>query len=222
MADLTVVIPVLDDSDALARQLDGLVPQPGIEIIVVDGAADMRLDELVAARPDVRLVRGVHGRGAQMNVGAGQASSPWLLFLHADCALPAGWASAITGSPSHIAGGWFQFALDDEAWQARLIERLVGWRVSLLGLAYGDQGLFLRHEMFEQLGGFREWPLMEDVDMVCRLRRAGRVSSLPLELRSSARRWRHDGWFRRSTRNLCLVLLYFSGVPPGRLARWYG
>lgn len=222
MTDLTVVIPVLDDFDAVASRLADIAPQPSVELIIVDGGQDHRLDRLVAARTDVRLLRGAPGRGTQQNLGARASSGSWLLFLHADCTPPQGWAAAITSSPPAIVGGWFRFALDDQAWQAKLIERLVRWRVGLLGLAYGDQGIFVRREVFERMGGFREWPLMEDVDMVRRLSREGAVRSLPLEIRSSARRWRRDGWFRRSARNLCLVSLYFVGVSPARLARWYG
>lgn len=222
MADLTVVIPVLDDFDAVAGRLAELVPKPSIELIIVDGGHDHRLDRLVAARPDARLLRGPAGRGIQMNLGARASSGSWLLFLHADCSPPQAWAAAITGAPPPVIGGWFRFALDDPAWQARLIERLVRWRVGLLGLAYGDQGIFVRREVFNRMGGFRDWPLMEDVDLVRRLSREGAVRSLPLEMRSSARRWRRDGWFRRSAWNLCLVSLYLVGVSPARLARWYG
>jgi GT2 family glycosyltransferase len=81
--------------------------------------------------------------------------------------------------------------------------------------------VFVRRDVFEQLGGFPEWPLMEDVEFVRRLTRAGPVAELPLPLVTSARRWQRDGWLRRSSRNLLLVSLYFLGVNPERLARWY-
>ncbi|HEY6360144.1 MAG TPA: hypothetical protein VIX63_03530, partial [Vicinamibacterales bacterium] len=118
-------------------------------------------------------------------------------------------------------GGWFRFALDDAAWQARVIERGVAWRVRLFGLPYGDQGLFVRRDTFRTLGGFRELPLMEDVEFVRRLGRAGRPFELPLPLVTSSRRWRRDGWWRRSARNLAILACYLAGVSPARLARWY-
>jgi GT2 family glycosyltransferase len=121
-----------------------------------------------------------------------------------------------------LVGGWFRFALDTPRWQARIIERLVAFRVRAWKLPYGDQGLFVRRDVFTRLGGYREWPLMEDVEFVRRLRRAGPVAELPVVLTTSARRWERDGWFRRSARNLVLVSLYFAGVSPARLARWYG
>jgi rSAM/selenodomain-associated transferase 2 len=163
------------------------------------------------------------GRGAQMNSGAARATGEWLLFLHADCRLPEGWLEAFarTAREPAVIGGWFRFALDAPHWQARLIERLVAVRVRVLKLPYGDQGIFVRRDVFTRLGGYREWPLMEDVDFVRRMIAAGRAVELPLPLVTSARRWQRDGWLRRSSRNLMLVSLYFGGISPARLARWY-
>ena len=187
-----------------------------LEDVIAQLSLDERVEVIVAEPPPL-------GRGAQMNAGARRATAPWLLFLHADSRLPAGWADTFerVASDSSIVGGWFRFALDAPDWQARVIERLVAVRVRLWTLPYGDQGLFVRRDVFAALGGFREWPLMEDVDFVRRLARAGRVVGLPLPLVTSARRWQQDGWFRRSARNLTLVALYSLGVAPARLARWY-
>lgn len=218
---VSVVIPVLIDADAASALLATLRPGPGMEVIVVDGAADARLAGIVAAHPPARLLRTAPGRGRQMNAGAAAAAGTWLLFLHADSILPAGWFEAIAQLDDDVAGGWFRFALDDAAWQARVIERLTAWRVKSLRLPYGDQGIFVRREVFVELGGFPDFPLMEDVSFVRRLVRAGPVVEVPLAIRTSARRWRRDGWFRRSTKNLALVGLYFLGVAPERLARWY-
>jgi len=218
---VTIVIPLLFDADAASALLASLSPRLDVEVIVVDGAADPRLEAIVAAHGSAVLLRAAPGRARQMNAGAARGAGEWLLFLHADSTLPAGWLPAIAGLDNEVIGGWFRFALDDSAWQARIIERLTAWRVKHLNLPYGDQGLFVRRRAFEQLGGFRELPLMEDVEFARRLVRAGRVASLPLPLRTSARRWRRDGWFRRSMKNLVLVGLYFLGVRPERLARWY-
>ena len=236
--DISVVIPVLNDGPALVRVLRTLPPGPNCEVIVVDGGSDPAVDAVCTTRPDVRLVRAPAGRGGQMNAGAAAGTGQWLLFLHADSRLPQGWLAAITGSgadgdaasssashgarpvASHVGGG-FRFALDDRAWQARAIEWLVARRVALLSLPYGDQGFFVRRDVFAAMGGFRDIPLMEDVEFARRLVREGPVRRSPLALVTSARRWQRDGWFRRSARNVGLVCLYFLGVDPARLARRY-
>ena len=218
---VTVVIPVLLDAEAVARVLVQIPANADLEVVIVDGAQDPRLDAIAAGHRRTRVQRAPAGRGRQMNAGAASASGEWLLFLHADSVLPEGWSSAFVSLDAAVVGGWFRFALDDAAWQARVIERLVAWRVRFLRLPYGDQGLFVRRRLFRSLGGFVEWPLLEDVAFARHLVRSGPVAELPLALKTSARRWRRDGWFRRSTMNLVIVALYFLGVSPTRLARWY-
>jgi rSAM/selenodomain-associated transferase 2 len=212
---------VLNDIEAARCILGQIAPDPGVEVILVDGGADHRLDAVAESRAGTRLLRSRAGRARQMNAGAREASEEWILFLHADSQLPQGWREAVTALPHAVVGGWFRFALDDGAWQARVIERLVAWRVRIMRLPYGDQGLLVRRAIFNSLGGFRELPLLEDVEFVRRLASAGAVAEVPLPLRTSARRWRRDGWFRRSARNTIIVSFYFAGVSPERLARWY-
>ena len=218
---LSIIVPVLADTAAAERLLAQLPPDPRIEILVVDGGTDPLLDDLARGRPDVRVLRSLPGRAVQMNVGARAARGTWLLFLHADSRLPERWFDALEQAARGAQGGWFRFALDHPSWQARLIERGVRWRIRLLRLPYGDQGLFVTRELFGALGGYRELPLMEDVDFVHRLRARGQVVEVPAAIATSARRWERDGWTRRSLRNLVLIALYFMGVSPGRLARWY-
>jgi rSAM/selenodomain-associated transferase 2 len=219
---ISIIIPVLDDAAAVERLLGHLGPDPRLEVVVAAGDRDPRIEHLAATRDDVRIVRAAAGRGIQMNAGARQARGDWLLFLHADSALPAGWLEGFASSVGTASAGWFQFRLDHPAWQARLIEWGVRWRVRLVHLPYGDQGIFCRRDVFAALGGYREIPLMEDVDFVRRLRARYRTIQLPLAVTTSARRWERDGWWRRSLRNLGLVTLYFLGVSPERLARLYG
>ncbi len=215
------MVPVLDDADQLARLLATQSRHPFVEMLVVDGGYDARLDHLAGPRPDVRVIRAPRGRASQMNAGAACALGDWLLFLHADCRLPPGWVEALLAAPAEATGGWFRFALDSRAWQARVIERGVAWRVRWLRLPYGDQGLFVRREVFIRLGGYPLQPLMEDVAFAHRLVREGPVWELDLALVTSARRWERDGWWRRSARNLVLVTFYALGVAPDWLARAY-
>jgi len=221
--ELSLVIPILDDTEPLRRLLATIPVDPQVDIIVVNGGAlDERLSA-ICSRPDLRLLKSLPGRGCQMNVGASAATGRWIVFLHADTRLPPRWLDEIhrAGADPSVVGGSFRFRLDSGAWQARLIERAVELRVRWLDLAYGDQALFVRRDIFETMGGYRELPLMEDVDFVRRLRRAGRLYHSAQPVLTSARRWERDGWWRRSAKNVTLQALFFAGIAPERLARWY-
>src|SRR5262245_24018066 len=221
--ELSIVIPVLDDTELLGRLLTTIRADPQVDIVVVNGGApDDRLTA-ICHRPDVRLLTSDPGRGCQMNVGASAAAGRWIVFLHADSRLPPQCSHEIrrASADPHVVGGSFRFRLDSHAWQARLIERGVDRRVRWLGLAYGDQALFVRRDVFEAMGGYREWPLMEDVEFVRRLRRAGKLYHSPQPVLTSARRWERDGWWRRSAKNVMLQALFFAGVAPERLANGY-
>jgi len=221
--ELSIVIPVFNDTEALQRLLTAIRPELAVDIVVVNGSgADARLSA-ICDRPDVRLLTSIRGRGYQMNVGASAATGRWIVFLHADTRLPAQWADEIrrASADPDVVGGSFRFRLDSSAWQARLIERAVEQRVRWLDLAYGDQALFVRRDVFDAMGGYREWPLMEDVEFVGRLRRAGKLYHSRYPVVTSARRWERDGWWRRSAKNVILQALFFAGTPPERLANWY-
>jgi rSAM/selenodomain-associated transferase 2/rSAM/selenodomain-associated transferase 1 len=221
--ELSIVIPVLNDTEPLRRLLAAIPADPRVDIVVVNGGApDHRLNAS-CRRPDVRLLTSAPGRGCQMNVGASAAAGRWIVFLHADTRLPPQWSDEIRRASADpaVVGGSFRFRLDSGAWQARLIERAVERRVRWLDLAYGDQALFVRRDVFDAMGGYREWPLMEDVEFVRRLRRAGRLYHSAQPVLTSARRWERDGWWRRSAKNVMLQALFFAGVAPERLANWY-
>lgn len=221
---VSVIVPVLDDVRCLERALESLGDDSRVEIIVVNGGE--RTPAFIAlerAEPHVRWPTSLPGRGRQMNVGAGIAQGDWLLFLHADTRLPAGWIEELAraGQRSSVVGGSFRFALDSSRSWARALERGVALRVRLLNLPYGDQALFVRREVFTALGGYRELPLMEDVDFVRRMRLKGRLHHSTLPAVTSARRWETDGWIRRSVENVILVILFLAGVSPGWLAARY-
>ncbi len=221
-AMLSVVIPTLNAVAALGRTLDCLGPSVG-EVIVADGGSNDGTMALAENR-GARIIRSARGRGAQLAAGASVARGDWLLFLHADTRLAAGWSGiaqrfmATTGGEHRAAV--FRYALDDEAPAARRLEAVVRWRCRWLGLPYGDQGLLISRDFHDAIGGFDPLPLMEDVDFVRRIGRHWLVT-LEADAVTSAARYRRDGYWRRPARNALCLCLYFLGLPPRRLVRLY-
>jgi rSAM/selenodomain-associated transferase 2 len=213
---LSVVIPALNAGACLGDCLKSIGDAD--EVIVVDGGSSDNTVS-VAEAAGARLIFAPKGRGVQLKAGGEAARGDWLLFLHADTRLASGWRDAAEPQMAKpFRPACFRLRLDDPAWQARMIERGVGLRVRLLGLAYGDQGLLVSRQLYDNVGGFRPLPLMEDVDLV---RRIGRVRMLGVDAITSADRWRRDGWFRRSGKNLACLSMYMAGVPAERIARFY-
>ena len=236
---LSIVIPTLDAAGQLPACLGALgeAQQSGLlrEIIIADaaGGADAAGMEGAGCAETVEIAHGFgasvflapRGRGPQLAAGAARSSGRWLLFLHADTRLESGWSREVA---AHIAGpgaaekaAAFRLRLDDAAPQARRIEGLAAWRGRRLGLPYGDQGLLIARALYDEVGGFRDLPLMEDVDLVRRLGR-GRLAFLESAAVTSAARYRRDGWWLRPARNLTLLGLYFLGLPPRWLVHLYG
>ena len=216
---LTIVIPVLNAAAGLGSCLAAL--EGADEIIVVDGGSIDGSTE-IANRSGAHVITAPRGRGTQLLRGGQAARGDWLLFLHADTQVGAGWREAVA---AHTAvapecAGYFDLRLDAAAWQARVIERGVALRAWALGLPYGDQGLLISRRLYDELGGFRPLALMEDVDLVRRIGRH-RLRRLAAPALTSADRWRRDGWIRRSARNLACLALYAGGVTPTRIARFY-
>jgi rSAM/selenodomain-associated transferase 2/rSAM/selenodomain-associated transferase 1 len=219
---ISVIIPALDEEAGLPRSLDAAGSGVGVEVIVADGGS--RDDTRAAAgRAGARVVLSSPGRARQMNAGAAEAAGETLVFLHADTRLPAGFAGLVRASlrDPDVVGGSFALAFEPCPPLLKINEITANWRARALRLPFGDQALFVRASVFRLLGGFREMPLMEDVEFVRRLGRAGRMAFLRPPVRTSPRRY-DEGVLRRTLRNKAALLGYFLGVPPDRLARIYG
>ncbi len=194
-----------------------------LEVIVADGGSTDATAS-IAAEAGARLIRAPLGRGQQLAAGARAAGGAWLLFVHADTVLGAGWEEAVwdfaalPGNKTRAAV--FRFALDDAAPAARRLEAMVAWRCRRLALPYGDQGLLISRRLYDELGGFRPLALFEDVDLIRRIGRR-RLSFLPVNAVTSAARFRRSGYYRRPLRNLICLALYFIGLPPSLIGRLY-
>lgn len=221
---ISVVIPVLNEGGRLDGLLRGLCAGGDeAEIIVADGGSADGTRRIVEAHAGVRWVSSASGRARQLRSGAEAAKGDVLLFLHADTRLAAGWAEAVraaAGQPGFGIGA-FRFAIDRAGAAYRLIEWGVRLRCRLLRLPYGDQALFVRADAYREAGGFRELPIMEDAELVLRMRRRGRLALLPMAATTSARRWESMGVLRLTRLHVTTLLLYRLGVSPERLARRY-
>jgi rSAM/selenodomain-associated transferase 2 len=221
-----VVIPTLNEASylpGLLGDLQRLRKTVALDVVVVDGGSrDATLG--VAARHDARTIVGPAGRARQLNAGAAAARGEWLLFLHADGRMPpaarrALLAAVVEEPVPEVAV--FRFAIDlPPPWKG-FIELGQALRERLYHLPYGDQGLLLRRELFEAVGGYPDIPIMEDVALIrgMRRRKAG-IRRLPAALVTSGRRYRERGVLRTWLANVVLIALYLMGVPPRRLARW--
>jgi rSAM/selenodomain-associated transferase 2 len=223
---MSVVVPVLDEAARIGAALDRLRDVAGIaEVIVVDGGSADGTRDLVRARPDVRLVEAARGRGTQMNAGARVATQDVLLFLHADVSVPrdlAHWVAGALADPTTVAGAFRIRTVADgpRPWWAPLL-RLADVRSRVTRLPYGDQAVFVRRDAFASVGGFPDQPLMEDIELARRLRRLGRIATVPAEVEVSGRRVLAHPLRAMVTMRL-LPILYRLGVGAETLARWYG
>lgn len=223
---LSVVIPVFREERDIVSLVDHLTTnalRETAEVLVVDGDPKQRTLAVLAGWNVVRIASDA-GRARQMNVGAAQARGDVLLFLHADTRLPINADTLIfqTLRNPRLAGGAFRLVIDSSRPSLRLIAAMANWRSRLTRVPYGDQAIFLRRAAFEELGGYAAIPLMEDLDLMRRVRRKGwPVVLLSEAARTSARRWEQEGVWRCTLRNWGIRLLYHCGVSPVRLRHFY-
>ena len=219
---ITVIIPTLDEAALLGATLDCVRGATGIEIVVADGGSRDATRE-IAAQAGAAVLVTLDGRAAQQNQAAAVAKGRYLLFLHADTLLPDGYAELIRRTldrPATVAGA-FRFRMEGIGASRRLAEWGANIRSSLCQWPYGDQGLFMEKRVFDELGGFSLLPIMEDYELVSRLRRRGAVVTLREAATTSARRWQQLGALRSTMCNVSMIAGFRAGIPPKRLARFY-
>jgi rSAM/selenodomain-associated transferase 2 len=197
--------------------------QPGVrEIIVVDGGSDDATVEIARRSADI-VVASARGRALQMNAGAARASGDILLFLHADTHLPPGFAAEVGAACERdgVVGGRFDVELRPSSPLLWITAELINRRSRLTKVSTGDQGIFICRKVFEALGGYAEMPLMEDLELSRRMKRAGAIACLRSRVVTSSRRWRQHGVIRTILLMWALRALYYAGVSPRRLQGWY-
>lgn len=222
---LSVVMPTLNAADTLRASLEAV--KGGAlagEIVVVDGGSNDGTTAIAECfEPVVMFCE--PGRGQQLATGAAAARFEWFLFLHGDCVLEPDWPDAVKAfieDPESVGrAAYFQLRFDDSRWNARALEWIVSRRSKWLGLPYGDQGLLINRALYEETGGFKKIPIMEDVEFVRRIGKA-RLRELPSSIVTSARRYRRRGYWIRPLQNLLCLSLYFCRIPPRMIARLYG
>lgn len=223
---ISVVIPTLNPGhrfgEALVALAPGAIEELVKDVVVADAGSTDRTMELADAA-GCRIVTAEKGRGGQMIAGAAAAKGDWLLFLHADTVLQPGWVEAVRRHMERTPGnaGYFRLRFDDPSRTARLWEQAVAARCALFGLPYGDQGLLISRALYDEVGGYPDWPLMEDVELVRRLGRR-RLACIDAVAETDAEKFRRDGWVRRSVRNVRFLLAWKFGADPRALAQRYG
>lgn len=225
--NISVIVPVFQEDKtihAFLKIVQAVFPAPAHEIIVVDGSPAG--DTLAAVSlPQIKTIHSGKGRGRQMNQGAAMAKGEILLFLHADTLLPKNAPQLITDLLSKdpdLVGGAFSLGIDDDCVLLKIIEYSANLRSRLTRVPYGDQSIFIRKDCFDRVGGFMEIPIMEDLELMTRIRKQGSpIHILKQKSVTSSRRWNKEGIAICTLRNWLIRLLYHLGVSADRLAVWY-
>lgn len=221
--EISVIIPALNEAASIASTLEAVRQQKGPhEVIVVDaGSTDDTC--LLAVGVGARVIASRPNRATQMNAGAAKATGNLFLFLHADTILPPNWQALVleTLSRPNIVAGAFGFEIGADIRGKRVVEWATNWRSHWRQMPYGDQGLFLRRELFEEEGGFADLPIMEDYEFIRRLRRRGKIFTAAERAITSGRRWRRLGVLQTTFRNKLIIAGYHLGVSPSKLASFY-
>ena len=219
---LSVIIPTLNEAEILGATLESLMVHPPAEVIVVDGGSRDSTVE-VARQYTSQVFVSRPGRGLQQASGARHSEDSVLVFLHADTRLPSGYQHLIRQALAYpnVVFGAFCLAIHPATLALDIISFMANLRSRCLRLPYGDQAIFVRREAYFQVGGFRNWPIMEDVDLVRRLNRMGGFKLARGHVKTSARRWQKENLIYTTLRNWSLIIRCGLGASPEALFRHY-
>ena len=237
---ISIIIPVVNEAPIIEEalwqvkslgsqrfeatsKLRSLKHNPQVEIIVVDGGSQDETVNLAKQSGVTVITSSGIGRAYQMNAGAAIAQGDILLFLHVDTQLPVNYEQLVqkTLSRPKVIAGAFELAIDGPDKSLRLVETLVKMRSRFLSLPYGDQAIFLTKQVFQDMGGFAELPIMEDFELVQRLKRRGKIAIAPVPVITSSRRWQKLGVLQTTAINQLIILGYYLGISPSKLKKFY-
>jgi rSAM/selenodomain-associated transferase 2 len=219
---ISVIIPTLNESAVIKETIAPLKKSKQVEVIVVDGGSRDNTIEL-ARSCGARVLSTAPSKAGQMNAGAAEAGGDVLIFLHADTRLPDKFDEKVLAAVTRngFSAGAFTLGIDTDAPGLKFIERVANWRSRFLKMPYGDQALFVSRYLFNAIGGFPDFPIMEDFELIRRLRRKGKIVILPESVQTSPRRWLNFGIFKTWFLNQMIIIAYYTGISPKQLARWY-
>ncbi|MEM9715053.1 MAG: TIGR04283 family arsenosugar biosynthesis glycosyltransferase [Pseudomonadota bacterium] len=222
-APISVIIPTLNAAAGLKRSLpplmEGLTEGLINAVIFADGGSIDSI-ETIAEEIGAELVSTAPGRGVQLAAGCASARSDWLLVLHADTVLPVGWSdhakrALMNPNQAHV----FHLSFDTAGFAPNFVAGWANTRTKWFGLPYGDQALLISRQLYRKIGGYPEIPLMEDAAIARALR--GKISIIDATVTTSADRYQRDGWLKRGSKNLFILLRYLLGADPEKLVRSY-
>jgi len=219
---ISIIIPTLNEANVVGETITRLLKSEQVEILVVDGGSSDGTDE-IARELGARVLATAPSKAGQMNAGAAEAQGAVLLFLHADTRLPENFEEKVLTAAARrgFCAGAFTLEIDSTDRGMRFIERAANWRARIFKMPYGDQALFVSRNLFLEIGGFADYPIMEDFELVRRLKKKGKIAILPDSVKTSPRRWQNLGVLTTWLLNQIILVAYFIGIPPRRLASWY-
>lgn len=222
VAKISIIIPTLNEEKVLKSTIENIPKDPCTELIIVDGGSTDNTEKIAHLYTEKVYRVDNPSRAEQMNLGVRHAEGDLLLFLHADSLLPKDGLNKIREAvASGAVGGAFDLSINSDRPSLRLIAFIANLRSRLTRIPYGDQGIFVKRVVFEEMGGFKRIPLMEDIDFSMRLKKKGKVVFIKDKIVTSARRWEREGVVRGTLRNWSLSVLFYLGISPVRLAKWY-